>query len=462
MHSSNLSQPVNLFVPIETKVRELHGKVLFSLYAANAGFRVIIGEQREVREQLPFRLPGIYVDKSVAQSKEKWFQRFSALGNTLVAWDEEGLIFHDGTYVEKRFSRDAFRLIKRFYAWGEHHEKEIKASVSEAGGKIITSGNPRFDMLQKEYRPFYKERVEKIRRQLGRFVLVNTNFGHVNHFAGPGYKEKIRKKGRGPEMEKFIREWRQFQQQIFSEFVRGVQRLAAKLEDIQLVVRPHPSENHDYWKDVTAEYGNVHVLHEGNVIEWILASECVVHNDCTTAVEAYLLNKPVIAFRPIQSEKFETFLPNFLSVTVPDIDGLVNAVLCKIGHLKGPDPSSHGQESKAQLQVAEYYISNMSGGTACCAIVNDLKSLVKDLSKPRQYFRLLASSPFRSYYHLLTLYRRFREGRKGALYARHKFDNLPLAEMERAVTNFIRIEPDFTGMQVRKLSDSCFTITKPV
>ena len=37
-------------------------------------------------------------------------------------------------------------------------------------------------MLRLELQPFYEDEVEKIRKKYGNFILINTNFNHVNAF----------------------------------------------------------------------------------------------------------------------------------------------------------------------------------------------------------------------------------------------------------------------------------------
>ena len=109
-----------LFVPIETKVREFHGKLLFSLAAAERGFEVLLGGQEALVEGVAALGRGIYLDKSISESKTKWFQRCRALGNSICAWDEEGLVvFDDETYRDLRFCEESFDQTDLFFAWGE-------------------------------------------------------------------------------------------------------------------------------------------------------------------------------------------------------------------------------------------------------------------------------------------------------------------------------------------------------
>ena len=52
----------------------------------------------------------------------------------------------------------------------------------------------------------------------------------------------------------------------------------------KIVIRPHPVENHDVWR----EWGrplNIDVRFEGSANNWMMAADAVVHPGCTTGIE---------------------------------------------------------------------------------------------------------------------------------------------------------------------------------
>ena len=150
-----IKEKTYLYIPVEIKVRELHGKLLLAMFAAEAGLKVIFGRQKELRKRLSSLPPGIYLDKSVAVSKERWFERFRNLGNTVLAWDEEGLVIQEEQYVKSRFSKKSFQQVDLFFSWGQAQRDILTREVTEDKHKILLAGNPRFDMLRPELRQFY-------------------------------------------------------------------------------------------------------------------------------------------------------------------------------------------------------------------------------------------------------------------------------------------------------------------
>ena len=103
-----------------------------------------------------------------------------------------------------------------------------------------------------------------------------------------------------------------------------VRALSHRHRDYQIIIRPHPSESHDPWQRLAAELPNVSVIYEGNVAEWLLAANLLIHNNCTTGVEAYLLGRAAIAYSAFRDEAYDLFLPNALSEEVFELDQLLD------------------------------------------------------------------------------------------------------------------------------------------
>jgi len=317
----------HLLLPIETKVREFQGKVLLSCFAAEAGFRVVIADQNEMHRYLNYLPRGIYIDKSIAKTKLKSFQKNRRLGNRIVAWCEEGLSFRvPNDYLNHNISLEAYDLADYFFTWGEFHEKTLRQRIEDKDGKIICAGNPRFDLLRHPFREIFRTEVEELRERFGPFVLINTNFSRYNHFNGPDFMiNKLREARRikDAEHEAFLVRWRDYLGEMYYHFVKMTRHLSKAFPRQMIIIRPHPSESQERWRDATKDLQNVEVIHEGTAISWIMASQVMIHNSCTTGVEAYVLDEPVICYCPITSEIFDSRLPNGISSKAFSPDELI-------------------------------------------------------------------------------------------------------------------------------------------
>ena len=173
-----------LLIPVENQVRELNPKLLLACIAARRGFSSMIGSRR----QLDFRIAsfprGIYLSKSMTVRSIKMFKILRKLGHEIVAWDEEALVhLPPEIYFSRRLSPKAMAYLSHLFAWGRDNA-ELWRQYPELPPEvpIHITGNPRNDMLRPEMRGFFEDDVEKVRNAYGDFILINTNFNHINAF----------------------------------------------------------------------------------------------------------------------------------------------------------------------------------------------------------------------------------------------------------------------------------------
>jgi hypothetical protein len=168
----------------------------------------------------------------------------------------------------------------------------------------------------------------------------------------------------------FIEGWINFQKKTFEAFIELIPRLLDKYSNHSIIIRPHPAEKHERWKEIVSQFKKVEVIHKNNVIEWILASEVVIHSNCTTGVEAFILDKPVVAYRPEVSEKYDAQLPNMVCQNVFNEDQLLN-LLDDILFNGNPEKNTNKNE---RTLVAKKYIEALDGELSCERIVRSIKS----------------------------------------------------------------------------------------
>ena len=79
--------------------------------------------------------------------------------------------------------------------------------------------------------------------------------------------------------------------------------LAASGAVEKIVIRPHPVENHDVWRE-WAKPLNIDVRYEGSANNWMMAADAVVHPGCTTGMEGLLLDRAVFSYVPDADSEF--------------------------------------------------------------------------------------------------------------------------------------------------------------
>jgi len=315
-----------LIIPVENQVRELDPKLLLACVAAKRGFPSVIGDLREIDLRLTSFPRGIYVCKSMTARNINVFEILRKLGHRIVTWDEEALVhLPPDIYYSRRLSPVAIRYLAHLFAWGEDNADLWRRYPDfPPDMPVHLTGNPRNDLLRPELCAFYEDDVRSIREAYGDFLLVNTNFNHVNAFypaqnlfapVKPGEEPRFGKAGVGMTRE-YAEGLRDHKQAIFEAFQRLIPDLEAAFPDHRIVVRPHPTEGQDVYREIAARGSRIHVTNEGNVVAWLLATQALVHNGCTTGVEAYVLRVPAVSFRARVDDRYDRGfyrLPNLLS-----------------------------------------------------------------------------------------------------------------------------------------------------
>lgn len=445
-----------LLIPMETKVRELHSKLLLGAFAAESGYDVIIGEQLELKRQLKFLPRGIVLEKGVTQHQVSDMVRSRDLGNRVVAWCEEGLVYrnHDA-YLRTRVSLEAMGLLDRFFAWGSVQAQAVLEKATDAAEKLVLAGNPRFDLLRPELRGLFKKEAEELKETYGPYILVATNFGRVNHFRGPEFVSRLleeRGAHASKEISEFTNEWTNFLGKVYSAFLRMVPELARAFPELTIIIRPHPSENRESWEQKLLGFANVKIIHEGPIIPWLLGSDMLVHNSCTTGVEGYLLDVPVIAYRPVTSEDFDSVLPNTVShqaFTIDELISLIGAVRTEGGLI----PGFTAEEASRRRAIARRYIEGIDGPFASDRIVAALRQVPVSA-------RWIKSSPIKRVAmagtNLVSSVRNVAASAAGRVvvgtaYLRHKFSGLELAEVDQLLVELSEISERFRGIRVEAI-----------
>ena len=305
-----------LYLPIEVASRELDARILLSIRAAAQGTTVLIGQQWLMMWNLEKFRPGVVFFKGVNKMQFSWMRRAKRAGHKTVAIDEEVTAISNDRFVLKEVHESLFPHVDKIFMQGPFQNETISTRYPDVTPKLSVTGNARWDMLRPQFRNFHDADVAAIRKQHGRFILVNTNFGYVNSFwGGPeGFERVCERVGYIERGNAFDEDWLakqyEFEARNAEAFVGMIRALSDRYPEHKIILRPHPSESFEFWDERLLAIPRTQVIGGGSAVAWILASDFLVHNGCTTGIEAFLLDCPVGAFSPFTNWAEDVLLGN--------------------------------------------------------------------------------------------------------------------------------------------------------
>ncbi len=453
------AQTTTLLIPSETRTREFDAKLLLACFAAEQGYDCIVGSRMAMHQVIGSLPVGLYIAKDMFRSSAKMLGILRGLGHDVVAWDEESLVYvSEETYLRHRVSPETTERIRHVFAWGEEDRMMKSRAAAFRGIPVEAVGNPRFDLLRPELHGYFADDVADLRHRYGRFILVNSNFGRLNHLLpaqriAPSAMDAASVAACSQSGLPF--EFWQFREQVFDGFKQMVPALADAFPGYRVVVRPHPSEDHGLWSALATGRSNVTVANDNSVVPWLLAAEVVIHNGCTTGLEGYLLGRPVICYQPVTHPLYDLELPNGVSDSAADISELVALTTA---FLEGDRPDGMDERKR---QLTRRYLAGVDGPLACERIVEALGRHISENSLPTpepSERRAAARNAWRR-----SLSKRLKSvipgSKNSARYTRMRFAVLRPSDVTDRVAKFGAILGRFDGVRTEEIGSNIYKIT---
>jgi surface carbohydrate biosynthesis protein len=368
---------MNIYLIIEVAKRELDSKILLALYLMKFGFNVYITKKSRIFEKLHILDPGILFFKSFGPKYEKYLDEIKKYNHEISGIDEEGLqLYKKESLIGKiRFSNRIANTAKIIFCWGKYSKKIYKNHFEKLNNlsktKFINSGNPRIDLI-KNSEVIYKNLAEDIKKKYGKFILIPTQFLKANpssksfnnsHYKSISLSEKKSFKGSI-----------NYQKKSFEEFKKLYEFLNKKYPKKLFIIRPHPGEDLAYYQKLGKKFSNIKVVSDNLPINpWLIASDYVISNNCTTAIEAYFIKGNSINYLPYKKFEYEYLLNKKVALSVRS----------KIKISKILSQKNLTKISKKNANIIENFIYNRSKKNSCIIIA---KNLIKTYKKNDKIF----------------------------------------------------------------------------
>lgn len=438
-------------IPIEIASRELDGVIYLALHLAKRGLPTLFGERMVTQYVKHNNQPVLYFD---IEQYAPINRHVLDCGGAVFNLNAEGFAF----LCEPEFI-SIFEHIKddvsTICVFGQRQYDIIRDNSSSGMEDLLeVTGHHAFDLVSERFIPFFRN--ESISERHGEdFILINANNGIFNHAMGFDYYLK---------MIQGMDEWQIYNDEGYLDFLRKqfdyqkdiaeakvalAIHLSQAFPERHIILRPHPTESNAYYSDQLKAYSNVFVDNREQVREWIASAGAVVHHDCTTALEAMLMGKPVIQFRPVYDEDLVDPLLAGIGIEArnsAEVEQLVR---------EGGMPEDIKQ---AQLERLKPTLANIEFSAA-----EKISSMAVDVSKriPETW---IPESPslwgsikvWRK--HLSKVLRSKQPGRNGrkVSYALSKFPRLPVEEVQRRIDRLRAIETTLPEVELTDLTLNTF------
>ena len=307
---------ISLYLPIELKAREFAPKVFLSLVAAKKNMRVYLGTQATISRIINTKKStgGIYFYKGglsldLIKSIKKKCSKFVILDEEAGPGDEDPKMT-----MRERINKDIEQEIDRYYILGKQNFNIAKKIFKNFRQSLVLSGWPRIDFFrlsakQKKNNP----NVKDIKKRFGEYILFVSDFGQ-NSKKMISYTKKTNSI--------IYKNDKRLQNKIykasldqFAEFNKVSDLLIDLDKDSSIpmiIIRPHPSEDHEPWERMSKKLKKFKVIFEGEISPWIYGSKAILHRGCSTSVQAFLANIPQ-GYIVTNKKKIRKALPYTLS-----------------------------------------------------------------------------------------------------------------------------------------------------
>ncbi len=298
----------NIYIYYEFYKREFLSNLLLSVVATKKNFKIYLGTNDIFRILHNKKLisPGIFHTKSLTHGDEKtnFHKNLKTDKFIITSIDQEHGVIDSGNFddlfIKPRIHRNDLKICSAYFCWGYFDYKNLKKKFKD---KVFhLTGSPRVDLWKTKFDNLWKNNKFK-----KKYFLFVSNFTFPNNFYS--FKEIMKRKEienyykRSPKLKKEEIAYYDYQRKSMKKFIKLIINFSKKFPDEKIVVRPHPTEKIELWKKFLGNCKNVSIMPDGDLSRYIRSAKCVVQDGCTSAMESYISNVPVINFVPIKTNK---------------------------------------------------------------------------------------------------------------------------------------------------------------
>ena len=307
-----MKQKKIIYMPLEIFGRELGGAIVLAREAINCNWTVCLGAKQSFFSKLSIfrRSKGVFFLKSIVPGECQIQKKITDQGHRIVSLDIEGLVPTEGAEgVKLRFSRETLNKCDLVFFYGKNYLDRVISIYPEAKEKSFVTGGLTIDEA--------KFRAETHRRKIKRpkktgSIVVATSCVLSNPLMGPGHPLRMFKDAYGHNLSsdalKSMEIWRRLDRDVFDFWKLLIPEIANQFRDRKIIVRPHPTEDPDFWREYLSENENIEIDVNDRIYDSIQGADVFLHHNSTSSVYAFLFAIPTIMISPNTNSQRENWL----------------------------------------------------------------------------------------------------------------------------------------------------------
>jgi surface carbohydrate biosynthesis protein len=307
--------------------RDLPGAISFARAASRRGCDTYIVPFYEQAIDVPLLPLDALIINFARPANFQLVESFANSGLPVFVMDTEGgTITEAGTNTADRLAkllneRGFANHLSGYFFWGSRLRDAFVAYSGLPAEKLVVTGCPRFDYASSRFRAALEHKQSN-------YVLINTSYPLVNpRFAVSEGRERAAAVAVGWD-DDYLKLLGEDIQEAFRGFKAVISRLAADLPQLDFLVRPHPFENPEPYRQELGHLRNVTIDGSGAVLNVIAHARCVLHLNCQTAVESIMLDRLPISLEFLNTPRMlgHAPLPSRISQHASSYEELIDLV----------------------------------------------------------------------------------------------------------------------------------------
>jgi surface carbohydrate biosynthesis protein len=304
---------------VDNPLRDLDGLVLLAWHLARRGAETYLVPMYAQGFDVPSIAPDLVVANYVRPNNRDLLLQYRRRGILVGVLDTEGAAGKDADQFAGMVARmDCASFIDVYCVWGTEQYDAFRRAEIVPADRLRLTGCPRFDFCSMPWRAALPQPT------LPNFILINTNFPTVNPRFSRGCEDETKSMVAAGFSEAFARMFIADARRAYEGILSTTEQLLRDFPDVKFVLRPHPFEDPAAYLRLRGP--NLSVRQEGSALEWIALSRLLIHQNCSTALEAVMMGVEPLSLDWLNTPALALDGPTLVSQRICSYDALRSSI----------------------------------------------------------------------------------------------------------------------------------------